>query len=217
MKLKKIASLALAGIMAVSMLAGCKDGSSSSEPTQPENPVTSNAVTYANDALTGAQKELFSFKTNEELDVALKAVATDSTAFTSNMIANAYKKVTWTNDADETTLTGKLEGKFSGQRVDVGDFYAVPADKESQKAIYLYTMSGSLDEKAAVTAVVSAIAGHMNRTTYPASIPVSGSTKYDCTYSANISSVKVAAPDNANNTAWVIGVVITQTVAESVA
>ena len=217
MKLKKIASLALAGIMAVSMLAGCKDGSSSSEPTQPENPVTSNAVTYANDALTGAQKELFSFGTNEELDVALKAVATDSTTFTSKMIADAYTKVNWKNDTDEDTLTGKLEGKFSGQRVSVGDFDAVPADKESQKAVYLYTMSGSLDEKAAVTAVVKAIAGHMNRTNYPASIPVSASTKYDCTYSANISSVKVAAPDNANNTAWVIGVVITQTVAESVA
>ena len=32
MKLKKIASLALAGIMAVSMLAGCKDGTSQEIP-----------------------------------------------------------------------------------------------------------------------------------------------------------------------------------------
>ena len=32
MKLKKIASLALAGIMAVSMLAGCKDGTSQEDP-----------------------------------------------------------------------------------------------------------------------------------------------------------------------------------------
>ena len=44
MKLKKIASLALAGIMAVSMLAGCKDGSSSSEPTNPVTPVTGAAA-----------------------------------------------------------------------------------------------------------------------------------------------------------------------------
>ena len=35
MKLKKIASLALAGIMAVSMLAGCGEAASSSEPTTP--------------------------------------------------------------------------------------------------------------------------------------------------------------------------------------
>ena len=34
MKLKKIASLALAGIMAVSMLAGCKDGNSQEDPFQ---------------------------------------------------------------------------------------------------------------------------------------------------------------------------------------
>ena len=39
MKLKKIASLALAGIMAVSMLAGC-NGASSSTPTDPETPTT---------------------------------------------------------------------------------------------------------------------------------------------------------------------------------
>ena len=39
MKLKKIASLMLAGIMAVSMLAGCKDAASST-PTDPETPVT---------------------------------------------------------------------------------------------------------------------------------------------------------------------------------
>ena len=52
MKLKKIASLALAGIMAVSMLAGCKDGSSSSTPTEPDvNPVDSSLANYVNNEL----------------------------------------------------------------------------------------------------------------------------------------------------------------------
>ena len=37
MKLKKIASLALAGIMAVSMLAGCKDGGNSNSGSSSEN------------------------------------------------------------------------------------------------------------------------------------------------------------------------------------
>ena len=50
MKLKKIASLALAGIMAVSMLAGCKDGgngnsgSSSSENTNTTSNVTESVL-----------------------------------------------------------------------------------------------------------------------------------------------------------------------------
>ena len=53
MKLKKIASLALAGIMAVSMLAGCKDGSSSSssssEPTTPATGVSAEFASYLKD------------------------------------------------------------------------------------------------------------------------------------------------------------------------
>ena len=62
MKLKKIASLALAGIMAVSMLAGCKDGTSQEDPSSSSQvPTTANVVTYANDALTGAQKKRLYF------------------------------------------------------------------------------------------------------------------------------------------------------------
>ena len=40
MKLKKIASLALAGIMAVSMLAGCKDGTVRKIPAPSQVPTT---------------------------------------------------------------------------------------------------------------------------------------------------------------------------------
>ena len=54
MKLKKIASLALAGIMAVSMLTACGEGgSSSSEPTNPVVPAASNVAGYMNQLLSG--------------------------------------------------------------------------------------------------------------------------------------------------------------------
>ena len=45
MKLKKIASLALAGIMAVSMLAGCKDGGNGNSGSSSENTNTSGNFT----------------------------------------------------------------------------------------------------------------------------------------------------------------------------
>ena len=51
MKLKKIASLMLAGVMAVSMLSACGEGSGNGNGNEDENkPVetVSNAVTYAN-------------------------------------------------------------------------------------------------------------------------------------------------------------------------
>ena len=52
MKLKKIASLMLAGIMAVSMLAGCKGNTVNENPgEQPEEPVASDVASAFNDAL----------------------------------------------------------------------------------------------------------------------------------------------------------------------
>ena len=75
MKLKKIASLALAGIMAVSMLAGCKDGSSSSEPTNPVTPVT-GAAAIVNNELSN-NKDNVSFTDN--------SILTD-------LLANFYKE-----------------------------------------------------------------------------------------------------------------------------
>ena len=67
MKLKKIASLALAGIMAVSMLAGCKDNpSSSSEPTTPPETVTGAAA--AINAELDENKDQISFENNSVVE-----------------------------------------------------------------------------------------------------------------------------------------------------
>ena len=72
MKLKKIASLALAGIMAVSMLAGCKDNPSSSNPTNPETPEVSTASSAVYDALDANTRLLItSAAANSTLDQAL--------------------------------------------------------------------------------------------------------------------------------------------------
>ena len=84
MKLKKIASLMLAGIMAVSMLAGCKGntinenpGSSSSEPT-----VQNSAIAEAlNDELSAKQAALLSFSSNAKLASLLNRIATDDEDF----------------------------------------------------------------------------------------------------------------------------------------
>ena len=98
MKLKKIASLALAGIMAVSMLAGCKDGSSSSEPTNPVTPVT-GAAAIVNNELSN-NKDNVSFTDN--------SILTD-------LLANFYKenpiKVdTWT--AGNAKLVSATDAKL---------------------------------------------------------------------------------------------------------
>ena len=76
MKLKKIASLALAGIMAVSMLAGCKDNpSSSSEPTTPPETVTGAAAAI-----------------NAELDNNKSKISFDNDSVLQNLLTDYYAK-----------------------------------------------------------------------------------------------------------------------------
>ena len=72
MKLKKIASLALAGVMAVSMLAGCQT-TSNDQPTQPEQPTTP-ATGYSatvQDKLSTIAKVKLTLSDSTELDNAL--------------------------------------------------------------------------------------------------------------------------------------------------
>ena len=99
MKLKKIASLALAGIMAVSMLAGCNgsnggnNGSSSSEVT------TVSGAAAAINAELDENKELISFSEDSSLDNVVKAY------FASNPIAardwKGTDKEELTNEAND--------------------------------------------------------------------------------------------------------------------
>ena len=72
MKLKKIASLMLAGIMAVSMLAGCK-GASSSTPTNPDEPVAPGMVGKVIAALDENVTKKVNFSADSELQTVLDA------------------------------------------------------------------------------------------------------------------------------------------------
>ena len=71
MKLKKIASLMLAGVMAVSMFAGCAT-TTPEQPEQPETPATSNAADMLYSELTGSAKDKVSAVANADLDEALE-------------------------------------------------------------------------------------------------------------------------------------------------
>ena len=74
MKLKKIASLLLAGVMAVSMLAGCQTGSNGNgeEPEVPAVPSTSDAASSLHDSMIGTARRKSSPVANADLDAALK-------------------------------------------------------------------------------------------------------------------------------------------------
>ena len=70
MKLKKIASLALAGIMAVSMLAGCGEAASSEPTTPPDTTVTTGVATALNNARTSHMKDILKVSYAESTSLA---------------------------------------------------------------------------------------------------------------------------------------------------
>ena len=76
MKLKKIASLALAGVMAVSMLAGCSGNGSNGDNSNGGNtvvePGTSSIVTAFNDGQDKDNKVKVTFSSDASLDAALQ-------------------------------------------------------------------------------------------------------------------------------------------------
>ena len=98
MKLKKIASLALAGIMAVSMLAGCNGNPTDPEtPTDPATPATGVSASLYNELSLTAQRNI-TMSNSSSLDAALKKAVDDKV---SESAANSvYTNVTFENCDD---------------------------------------------------------------------------------------------------------------------
>ena len=76
MKLKKIASLMLAGVMAVSMLAGCNTaGTDPEQPNQPEDPVVAGGISAGVESYTVKKPEYVTFADDAQLSENLQYVA----------------------------------------------------------------------------------------------------------------------------------------------
>ena len=83
MKLKKIASLALAGAMAVSMLTGCSTANNTEEPTTPPvEPVDTSFATAVNAEMGGATKNVLTFDSDATLANVLEKVADKISSYT---------------------------------------------------------------------------------------------------------------------------------------
>ena len=213
MKLKKIASLALAGIMAVSMLAGCKDGGNQEDPSSSSQvPTTSKAAEYANYMLSDMEKSIFAFTSSSTLNEALNASAgnvdklTDSNVETIyNDAKSLYNEVNGNLVNAYTELTNKLNGKAI-----VSNFTSVaPSVGGDRIAVKLYGVSGKVTEeeavKSAVKDFVTAVA-NVSNANYPAH-----SNGFDCEYTAEISTLKVASRQHPDKSAWTVAIVVTQT------
>ena len=219
MKLKKIASLMLAGVMAVSMLTACGEGSSNDnkEDNKPVETV-SNAVTYANDMLDSEMKEYVNFVSSTTLDGWAAKYATNTSKFSADDIKNAYYATTSNGWSEKLNL--KMETELTSNMMDANilvagdsDMKKMPADKVSQSKPMVMVLSGVLDEKSAVETAVKTAGGwfnsHCNETV------MDGNTVYNCDYSVEINAMKVTNDSLTNESAWVISFVVNQKVTKA--
>ena len=128
MKLKKIASLMLAGIMAVSMLAGCKSGTPDPDNNGGASSNTTSSFTESVLSKTNAKtKALLKAGDNAKIDAAVEYAAINDTSDTdwrAQVIEIAWAKNGWKSvDLAMTKMNGAKEGfrtadKLNGVDVD---------------------------------------------------------------------------------------------------
>lgn len=217
MKLKKIASLALAGAMAVSMLAGCSGKTTGEGNGEEQNQVTAASVAdYANSLLSEKQKNVFTFENSSELTAALQKVAGDSTKVTSEIIGNFKDEfaANITVDSVVDELQKELELDFVAKDGNSAKSLAGTNEKGTKTLGFAYGVSGKLAEDAAVQLVINDWQNKMNG--YDCFPAISVAYDFDYDYTAEISAVKVTAPDDSTVSAWVVAIVVTQTATEVV-
>lgn len=208
MKLNKMLALALSGVMAVSMLAGCSGAPSNGEEGTEVQPTTSNAVAVMNDA-----QDLVDFKADADFDAALAAAAKKAEHALVDK-ATFDIAVAGTGDGVYKELEKKL-AVDAGLNTTSIEFAAVPADAKNGKsvtktALYVVEADG-LTEKAALVQIANAMKGVDKG--YPEVVTI-GTSTYEATYTGNVSVVTVNTADKGETaTAYYIAVAVTQSVA----
>ena len=133
MKLKKIASLMLAGIMAVSMLAACGEGNTINENpgSSSSTPATSSILSLIEEKVKVVNSDLtVSYKNSDPMNAALDKLASD--------VNNTYGVLMDGNNPGYTTIKPVLEDVFAGSIS--GDFMNL---NDPTKAINFNTVNNN--------------------------------------------------------------------------
>ena len=206
MKLNKMLALALSGVMAVSMLAGCSGAPSNGEEGTEVQPTTSNAVSVMNDA-----QGMVKFASSNDLDAALAAAAKKVTLTEIENLDFTVKEVQSGNVYTELKKNIPV-GEMVGGVVFDSSKNAVAGKSITKTALY-YVESDGLTEKAALEQIAKVMKS--NDGYYPELVWIGNPTaNYEATYTGAVSVVEVTASDAGKTaSAYYIAISVTQTVA----
>jgi len=221
MKLKKIASLMLAGVMAVSMLAACGDNSSTTTPVVPpvDDDTTTSAISAAlNDQLFSKQADLLSFESNSKLASLLDRIAEDDEDFEirDNLVSGATRPTLLNPFGADVDIANIVNAAFNGTNPLVTMTNApIAVNHDDNRAyLYVYTVDGSMQDVDQIARAVMNgsfgnglqdlvydVAGIVDEGAIPAHM--------DYEYKGYAEMVKITN-DNSSDTAWVVAVLVEQ-------
>ena len=228
MKLKKIASLMLAGVMAVSMLTACDTASNSGDDNQGDDniviPVDDSLATAVNNELSAAVKNTLPITADSNLEVALKAVA-DKIA-TEDLKDNLFIVSSDAKDVrhlmgldDDASLTTGHNGAVSADpiyKTGWGWKYFSDAATSVKTTVDLIVYDGALTEEGLAHAVAMDLKDLIDRDRMPNDgHDWVNAKEYDYDYTANIVSVKIDDM-RGDNSHYVVALKVVQTPTEVV-
>ena len=203
MKLKKIASLMLAGVMAVSMLTACNTANNDGDDDQGNDnvviPVDDSLAAAVNNELSAAVKNTLPITADANLEAALKAVA--NKIDTDHLKNNKFITTSDTEDVrhlmgldDDASLT-TINDTYDSNPVDGSKAkwtnWKYFSDVDSTKTtVDLIVYDGALTDEGLAHAVAEDLEALINNNRMPNDGKV-GNKTYDYDYTANVVSVKI--------------------------
>ena len=218
MKLKKIASLMLAGVMAVSMLAGC-NGAPVDDNTDDNNGnvvTPTSIVTAVNNGQSATNRVKIDFTADAALDSALtKAVKSIGDRWDSTGLNVELVRLTG-NDriGNQTFYTGDANTNF-GTTVDPNADRWKNIDGTVIEGMAAMPLMNVMSDKAAAekaaAKIINEVVADLDDTTYAEGVTESGDKYCDFSYTGTVSMVSSVENDGAVN--YYFAFVITQTTA----
>ena len=164
MKLKKIASLMLAGVMAASMLAGCNTAAVDPEqPEQPEQPTTSAAAEALYSELTGSAKEMVTAVADADLDAALDDAVAKYWNYGSMVAGEVFQdEIETVNyegvvDYRDTRIGAAVKSAVSANYLSIAGDFANKEDANNRKALEIWAVPASVSDAMALEIVAEKI------------------------------------------------------------
>ena len=199
MKLKKIASLALAGIMAVSMLAGCKDGgngnsgSSSSENTNTTSNVTESVLAKSSKAVNN----ILTVNADDTLDEAVTFAAENATTAGNNSILRRVD-----NSASYAVNALKIADDWVYTQTSVEQYTFTDNDNhddETYWSLYIATAPKTNDW------IVGEVANMLDQMV----AKTGNMSGQNCEYSVRVATAEINGANSGDTDGYLVGIAIT--------